>query len=70
MEAKSHVVLFDQGNKEKPFDVITESKFKANNQLALSLSYKYVYTDIFTGYQEQCEEFIDNHKLRRYLAFN
>lgn len=63
----SHVVIFDQGNKEKPFEVITESKFKEMKDVMDRVGYvqKWLYTDLFTGSEEQCEEFIDNHKLRR-----
>lgn len=61
----THVVVFDQGNKECPFFIDPISRHREMRSLMQNLSYKWVYTDIFTGSQEQCEEFIDNHKLRR-----
>lgn len=65
MKEKTHVVCFDQGNKECPFRIDTVSKHREMRELLPKLDYQWVYTDLFIGSEEECEKFMLNHKLYR-----
>ncbi len=59
-----HVVTFDQGNKEKPYDIIPLNEFEYAFALHELKSFKWVYTDLYTGSEENCIKFCKDHNLK------
>lgn len=60
----THSVIFDQGNKTIPYQIETIDKFNEMSELLKKFNYKFVYTDLFTGSEDDCIKFCKNHNLK------